>query len=1123
MARITLRFLVISCFIFHAVAFSAAAEDETLLLREPTLSAKHVAFVYAGDIWIVDRAGGEARRLTVHQGTESDPVFSPDGALIAFTGNYDGNVDVYVMPAAGGSPRRLTYHPGSDTALGWTPDGKRVLFNSGRFSHSRRYAQLFTLDLEGGFPEALPMPMADRGSYSPDGKRIAYTPISPAFRTWKRYRGGRISPIWLFDLKTYDYVEIAHKNANTAYPIWLGNTVYFLSDRNHTMNLFAYDVRRKRVRQVTHHKDYDVKSASGGPRGVVYEQAGRIHVYTPETDESTPLTIRVAPDLPHKRPHYETVSSSIRNADVSPTGVRAVFEARGDIFTVPAKKGDTRNLTRTPGVHERYPAWSPDGKWIAYLSDASGEYQLMLRKQKGFEEPTAISLGGPTYYYSPKWSPDSRKILYEDKRLNLFYMDLKTSKPVRVDTDTYDYLWRSLDPVWSPDGKWIAYTKRLDNQLRAVFLYDLAGGRSHQVTDGLSDAESPCFSRDGKYLFFAASTNLGLNVGWADMSSYERPIRKSLYVVVLNKEAPSPFAPESDEESVQGEDDEEKKGKDEGQKKDKEKNEDESEGNEKTKDADKAEEENEKGKDEAKKKSAKVEIDFENLDQRIIALPVPSRNYGNLQPAANGKLFYIGMADRMFLEGSADPSGYSLYRFDMKERKEAKYMDKVPSYWVSGDGKKLLYRTASRQYGIVKTDAVPKAGEGSLNLGGMEAYVDPPAEWEQMYDEAWRIQRDFFYAPNMHGADWPAIRRKYRSFLAHVGHRSDLNFVFGEMFGELVCGHAYVGGGDMPRTDRVSGGLLGCDYEIANGFYRIKKIYRGENWNPGLRAPLTEPGVQVSEGDYILSVNGRPLRAPTNIYSLFEKTSGRQTVLQVNDKPVLDGARTVTVVPTSSESSLRFREWIEGNRRKVDELTDGRVAYVYMPNTAGSGYTYFNRYYFAQLDREAVIIDERFNGGGSIADYILDMLDRPLLSYWATRDGKPIRSPNASIFGPKVMIINQYAGSGGDAMPHFFRRRKLGQLVGMRTWGGLVGIYGYPPLLDGGRVTAPRWAIYSPDGEWEVENEGVAPDVEVEMTPKEVIAGHDPQLEKAVEVILKELKRNPVKKVPVPPYPNRVK
>ena len=1107
--------LIFGSVVLLTVVLSADGQNETLLLRQPTVSADHVAFVYAGDIGIAHRHGGDATRLTVHPGIEAEPFFSPDGAWIAFTGNYDGNVDVYIVSVKGGSPQRLTFHPNSDDAQGWSPDGERILFTSYRNSPNR-YGRFYTISREGGFPEPLPIPRAERGAYSPDGARIAYTPIRDAFYTWRRYRGGQTTPIWVFNLQTYEVEEIPHKNASDTFPIWMVDTIYFLSDRNHTMNLFAYDTHLKEVRQVTHHTDFDIKSASGGGGVVVYEQKGRLHIFSPSDETTRPLKISAVPDLPDVRPHYKKVGDSIRNAHISPSGVRAVFGSRGDIFTVPAKKGDIRNLTRTPGVHERYPSWSPDGKWIAYLSDASGEYELMLRDQKGMGEPVVHSLGDPTFYYAPQWSPDSKNIVYTDKRLNLFYFNLDAKNPVLIDTDTYDHPWRSLSPVWSADSKWLAYTKRLDNQLRAVFLYELATGESHQITDGRSDATFACFSLDGKYLFFMASTNIGLNTGWLDMSSFDRPVTNSLYVVVLNKDDPSPFAPESDEEKIEDEEDEQEEQEEDSQKENKEnaKNEQDNDSNDEDGDEN-GEKGDSKENGKGEKKTVEVHIDLENIDQRILALPLPAGKYSNLKAAADGKLFY--------LEDIENQQGYTLHRFDMKERKSESFLEKAFDYWITYNGKKLLYKGENNTFGIVETGKKPKSGDGKLNLGKMEVFVDPPVEWTQMFHEVWRIERDFFYAPNMHGADWPAIRERYLPFLEHIGHREDLNYLFAQMFGELVVGHAYIGGGDMPRPERVSVGLLGADYEIANGYYRITRIYSGENWNPDLRAPLTEPGIDVSEGDYLLAVNGQTLTADTNLYKLFEKTVNLQTVLKVSSKPTDEGARTVTVVPISSERGLRHRAWIEKNRRKVDEMSMGRVAYVYMPNTSWAGYTSFNRDYFSHLDREAVVIDERFNGGGSVADYIIDMLNRPLLSYWATREGKVFSSPNASIFGPKVMIINESAGSGGDAMPLYFRRRGLGKLVGKRTWGGLVGIYDYPILMDGGRVTAPRMAIFSPDGQWEVENEGVPPDIEVEMTPKLVIEGHDPQLEKAVDVVLEELERSPVKKVSRPPYPNRVK
>ncbi|MBN1580405.1 MAG: PD40 domain-containing protein [Anaerolineae bacterium] len=1068
---------------------SVTEQSETLLLKQPTVSAEHVAFLYAGDIWIADRDGGTPRRLTVHEGEKSTPMFSPDGQWIAFSGNYDGNTCVYTIPSEGGSPRRLTYHPGADWVRGWTPDGQHVLFASSRDTSTLRYKRLYTVPIEGGFPEPLPLPMAERGAYSPDGSQLAYTRIPEPFWSWKRYRGGMTPVIWVFDFATQDIVEIPHSNASDTFPCWMGDTVYFLSDRNHTVNLFGYDPQSQFVKQLTHHDDFDIRSLTSGAGVLAYEQAGRIHIYDPAAGAGTPLKIRVAADLPFTRPHYQRGAKAIRKAGLSPTGARAVFEVRGEILTVPAKKGDIRNLTRTPGVHERDPAWSPDGQRIAYFSDASGEYELVIADQTGLKEKTFISLGKKTFFYSPIWSPDSTKIVYTDKALNLYTIDLDTKTPVYIDKDGYDHPDRTLDPAWSPDSKWIAYTKRLNTHIRAVFLYELSSGETHQVTDGLSDTTSVCFSPDGKYLFFTASVNYGLNTGWLDMSSYERPISRSLYVAVLSKDDPSPLAPESDEEAEKEESTEEK---------------------EKTNENDKGEEK----KEDTEKKPIEVKIDLENLGQRILALPVPARDYDALQAGEN-KLFYLELLPHQF--DSRKPLLYHLRTFDLEERKDEVFLEQVRGYWLSADGKKLLYQgEKDGDYAIVETAKKPENNDGKLKLSRMELYVEPRAEWQQMFNEVRRIQRDYFYDAHMHGVDWNAVCAKYEPFLDHVGHRSDLNFIFAEMMGELVAGHAYVGGGDVPQPEHVQCGLLGADFEIADGYYHIKHIYSGLNWHPELRSPLTEPGVNVSAGEVILAVNGQPLRAPDSIYRLFEKTAGCLTELLVSPSTDEKDARTVTVKPINSETALRHWFWVESNRKKVDELSDGRVAYVYMTNTSIEGYHSFNRYYFSQLDKQAVVLDERFNGGGSVADYVIDMLGRPLLCHWATREGKIFHSPNASIFGPKVMIVNEYAGSGGDAMPLFFRRRGLGKLVGKRTWGGLIGIYDYPVLMDGGMVTAPRMAIFSPDNEWEVENVGISPDIEVEMTPKLVIAGRDPQLEKAVEIVLAELAVNPPTEVKRP-------
>ncbi len=1068
--------LVINLFVWAAFAQT----DRPRLLQKPALSKTHVVFSYGGDLWIAPREGGDARRLTTGIGIETEPSFSPDGALIAFTGEYDGNVDVYVVPAAGGVPRRLTWHPGADHAVGWTPDGKRVLFRSPRNSYSR-FNRLFTVPVEGGFPEEVPLPMAEQGSYSPDGARIAYTPLAPAFEAWKRYRGGRTSAIWIADLKDSRIEKIPRDNSNDYYPMWVGNRIYFLSDRNGRFSLFAYDTQTRQVKELVANAGLDFKSASAAQDAIVYEQFGELYLYDLKSGRSRKIEIRLAGDLPQVRPSFERVARSIRDAGLSPTGVRAVFEARGEILTVPAEKGDIRNLTATPGVAERYPAWSPDGRRIAYFSDESGEYALHIRDQSGLGPVEKIELGKPpSFYYSPVWSPDGKKIAYTDAALNLWYVELDKRVPVRVDTDTYSKPERTLDPAWSPDSRWLAYTRQLRNHFRAVFIYSLEEGKARQITDGMSDARYAAFDPNGERLYFTASTDAGPTSGWLDMSSLNRPVTRSVYLVVLRKDLPSPLAPESDEEKP---------------------------------------EEAGKPKEPPKKEEAArpgpVRIDFENISQRILALPIPARNYVGLAVGKTGVLYL----------SEADPTAgrmrrtATIHKFDLKTRKTEKFLEEVRAFEVSRNGEKVLYRKGE-QWAIAGAAQPPKPGEGVLRLEAMEVRVDPRAEWRQMYREVWRIQRDFLYDPGLHGLNLESAVKKYEPYLESVACRADLNYLFQEMLGEISVGHMRAGGGAMPEPRRVGVGLLGADYRIENGRYRFARVYSGENWNPELRAPLTQPGVNVEAGEHLLEVNGRDVRPPANLFSFFEGTAGKQVRLRVGPDPAGAGSREVTVVPIENEMGLRHLAWIEENRRKVDQATAGRVAYVYLPNTAEAGYANFNRYYFSQVDKQAAIIDERFNGGGMAADYIIDAMRRPLMNYWATRYGEIFTTPLASIFGPKVMIINEYAGSGGDAMPWYFRRARIGPLIGKRTWGGLVGIFGFPPLLDGGFVTAPNLAFFNPEGEWDVENRGVAPDIEVEFDPAAWRAGRDPQLEKAIEVVLAALKKTPLPTPKKPAYPN---
>ncbi len=1092
-----------------------AQTDKPLLLRRPTISKTHIVFNYAGDLWIVGREGGDARRLTSAIGDETDPHFSPDGTQIAFTGEYDGNQDVYIVAAGGGEPRRLTYHPGADIVLGWTSDGKDILFRSTRSSYYHFADQLYTVPAAGGFPKQLPLPIGEEASFSPDSAHIAYVPHPQWQAAWKRYRGGQTTPIWIADLKDSSIEKIPRENSNDSNPMWVGNTVYFLSDRNGPVTLFAYDTATKQVSEVIKNEGLDFKSASAGPDAIVYEQFGSLHLYDLQTHQVKPVSAHVAGDYGEVRPHFVKVEPKrIRNFGLSPSGARAVVEAWGEIFTIPSDKGDIRNLTRTPAVAERDPSWSPDGKSIAYFSDASGEYGLEIRDQSGMGEPRRINLGNPpSFYYTPAWSPDSKKIAYSDKRLNLWYVDVEKGTTKLVDTDIYDSA--QFNQAWAPDSNWITYTKYLPNHFHAVFVYSLEQGKAFQITDGMSDALYPSFDKNGKYLYFTASTDIGLSAVGFDMSSNSHPITRSAYVVVLRKDLPSPLAPESDEEKPKDE-----------KKSDKDKGKDQSKDKSKAKDGLSADSDKDKDKDK-KEEPVVVKIDFEGISQRILALPIPPKNYVNLAPGKSGILF-LSEGPMVITEDDFPNLRQTLYKFDLSKRKVDKFLDEIHDFAVSFHGEKVLYRKAE-QWALAGTEeppssggagGQPKPGEGPLKLDAMEVYVEPRAMWKQIYNEVWRIERDFFYDSHFHGLDLDKIKKKYEPYLDGIASRDELTYLFEDALGEMTVGHMFVGGGDHPEPKKIKGGLLGADYSLENGRYRVARVYNGENWNPGLQAPLTQPGVNLKAGEYILAVNGRELHASDNIYSFFEETAGKQVLLKVGPNPDGKDAREVTVVPVVSEENLRRYAWIEGNRRKVEQMSGGRVAYVYLPNTAGAGYSNFNRYYFSQVGKEAAIIDERFNEGGQLADYIVDHLRRPLMSKVATREGRDWTSPSEAIYGPKVMIINEMAGSGGDALPWYFRKLAIGPLVGKKTWGGLIGIGGYPELIDGGFITAPRWALYGLKGDWEVENHGIPPDYDVDLDPAVVRQGHDPQLEKAVEVVMQLLKEHPLPEYTKPAYPN---
>ncbi|MBV9226242.1 MAG: PDZ domain-containing protein, partial [Acidobacteriaceae bacterium] len=809
------------------------------------------------------------------------------------------------------------------------------------------------------------------------------------------------------------------------------------------------------------------------------------------------VPITVSADLAEVRPRFQKISNKmIENSGISPTGQRALFEAHGEILTVPAEHGDIRNLTSTTAVAERDPSWSPDGKSIAYFSDESGEYALHIRAQEGLGPVTKINLGTPaSFFYSPTWSPDNKKIAFFDKRLKLWYVNLDKPTPVHIDTDLYDSPSYDFRPQWSPDSKWLTYAKQLHNHLHAVFIHSLADGKSKQVTDGLSDAYAPAFDKSGKYLYFLASTNVGLANGWIDMTSIGRPVTSAVYVMVLRKDLPSPLVPLSDDEN-----------------KDADKNKDKAASAEKDKKSDTT-----AAKDEKKDNPPEVRIDFDSIGQRILAVPIPEKNFFAVTPGKEGVIY---VQERPVVELNPGPPQLIINKFDFKTRKTETIVGGVTTFVLSANGEKALYRQGE-QWFITGAEAPVKPGDGALKMAEMEVFVDPRAEWKQMYRETWRIERDFFYDPHLHGLDLDTAQTFYQPWLDSISSRNDLNYLFTEMLGNINVGHMFIGGGTQPEIPRLKVGLLGADYKVENGRYRFAKVYNGENWNPELQAPLTQPGVDVREGEYLLAVRGRDLRATDDLYSFFEQSAGKQIVLRVGPNPDGTNARDVTVVPVENEAQLRHLAWVEGNRRKVDQLSNGKLAYVHLPDTALGGYTSFNRYFFAQIDKQGAVLDERYNHGGDIADYIIEYLSRSHpMGMIATREGEDIVDPTQAIYGPKVMIINQFAGSGGDAMPWYFRKAKLGPLVGTRTWGGLVGIGNYPKLMDSGTVTAPRWAFYGLNGEWEVENHGIAPDIEIEQDPKLCREGHDPQLERAVAVALQQLKEKPQPTYKRPAYPN---
>ena len=1054
--------------------------DDMRLLRMPDIHESNVVFVYAGDLWTVSAGGGDARRLTSSVGLETSPKFSPDGQWIAFSGEYDGNHDVYVMPAAGGEPVRLTFHPGWDRVIDWEPDGHRIRFQSARESRTGRDLQLYTIDREGGLPERNVLPTAGLSSWNPDGTRLAFNRISREHRTWKRYKGGMAQDVWIYDFTANATEQVTDWIGTDNFPMWHQDTIYYTSDRKDgKLNLWAWNETTGEHRQITDHRDYDVKYPSLGPDTIIYENGGWLYTLDLTQQQPRPerLTVAVRSDNVWARPRLRSVDKWLRGAGIAPDANRVTVGARGDIFTVPAENGPVRNLTATPGIREREPGWSPDGKTIAYLSDRSGEYEFYLRPVDGSgdEKQLTRGLGGWTYGFS--WSPDSKHLLVSTAALELILVDAQSGKRKVIDTGLGGPI---TSTAWSPGSDWIAYARDAVNGFSSIYLYDVTAGKSHQITDDMTDETQPCFDDEGKYLFFASAQHFNPTLGGFDL----KPIwanMDGLYLVTLRADVEHPFPPEDDEVEVKEDDEDD--------------------------DADKKDEDED---DEEEAEDEALIIDLEGLADRMVALDVEPGNYYNLS-FTDGKLFYL---TQPFTPGGGrgnHGATAALKFFDLEEREVETVMSGIRSYELSADGKKVLYMKDGG-LGIVDAKADQKPADKPLRTAEMKARVDQRAEWRQMLRDAWRLERDFFYDPDLHQVDWDGIWDRYSPLVAYISHGSDFTYLVGEMIAELNVGHAYARPGDQPCAERIGTGLLGCEFaSTKNGdHYRFARVFTERDWNGGAETPLFGPGRDVQEDEYLLAIDGVPLTAPTNPYSRLVDRVGRQVVLEVGPNTNGDESREITVEPIRSERSLRYTAWVEANRRRVDELSGGKIGYLHLPNTAVGGQQGFVKGYYPNLRKDGLIIDERFNGGGFIPDFFMNIMRQRLVNLWRPRYGQDWRTPGTAFLGHLAMVSNRYAGSGGDALPYYFKAYELGPVIGTRTWGGLVGISRGVPLMDGGNVTFPEFGIYSLDGEWVVENHGVDPDIYVDNMPEALIAGGDPQLEKAVEVLLEKIAAEPI-------------
>ncbi len=1054
-----------------------ANAQQTLLLRQPDVSADHIAFVYAGDIWVADRDGSNARRLTSSPAEENNPVFSPDGLKIAFAADYESNTDVYVLSVSGGQPQRLTWHPGADVPTGWTADGAAVTMISARETDHGRSGQLYHAPIAGGLPEKQMEARMTSGVYDSGNEFLAFTPFRAAYNGlfggtsgWKGYRGGSAPAVQIMDVAGESVTTVPAAGSTNFNPIWLDGTLYFISDReNDLFNLYRYDAGTSSVARVSSEDTWDIRAAGGHGMDIVYESGGRLKNLNTGSGAVQEIVIDISPDLPQLRTQWKDAARTIESADISPTGKRAIITARGEVFTIAADEGPTRNVTNSGDVREYSAIWSPDGDRIAYIKDSLDGQSLVVSDQIGTGESREYDLG-PHFNQLMDWSNgDDSRIIYQDNHLGLYAIELGNGNITLIDTGVRrDTIETSL----SPDGQWLAYTQEQDNYHRDLKLLNFSSGSSVTLSDGAADVASPAFSRDGSYLYFAASTNSGpLQVG-LNMTSQERPYRAGLYAIVLAADGKSPLLPDSGDEGGDEEDATADNGSD----------------------------------DDEEEAPVSTQIDLQGLSARIVALPVAERNYGNLEVADDGNLYFVqGVQPGASNEPPGDDAAEenALMRFDFEEKEAQSVMKGVADFAISADGKQMLIGKVDDSLAIAEIGDELEAE--ALDLSGVRVRINPREEWLLIFDETWRMEQEYFYDPGLHGLDWQAIYDRYRPLVEHVGRREDLTALLVEMIAEMQVGHNRTGGGDTHQEEGTKTGLLGANFTIDDGRYQIARVYTGESWNPFVDAPLATPGNEARAGEYILAVNGRDLTSADNLFEYLQGTSGKQVTLTVGPSANGRNARDIVVEPTGDERMLRLWAWIENNRRMVDEATDGRVGYVYLPNTAGAGYTFFNRMFFAQVDKEAMIIDERSNGGGQAANYITDVLSRRHLSGWKDRDGEVYNTPAGAMHGPKVMLIDQDAGSGGDYLPYSFRQLGIGKLIGTRTWGGLIGISANPGLIDGGYLTVPFFRFYDADHNWTVENEGVAPDIEVRLDAIATNEGRDTQLEAAIAEVMAQL------------------